>query len=117
MNRTEFEMLVEQSYATTPEHPFAKDNNTIVYRHTNNKKWYAVVMTVAKQKLGIKCEGNIDIVNLKCDNEIIYSMWQEKGIYPAYHMNKNHWLSVALDNSADDRTISWLLDMSYSLTA
>ena len=32
-------------------------------------------------------------------------------------MNKDKWISVALDGSADDEQIKMLLDMSYELTA
>jgi predicted DNA-binding protein (MmcQ/YjbR family) len=61
-------------------------------------------------------EGYVDVVNVKCAQEIIDSMWQESGIFPAYHMNKNHWLTLALDGSADDDTVIWLVGMSYELT-
>ena len=32
-------------------------------------------------------------------------------------MNKTHWLSVALDGSADTEAVKLLLEMSYDLTA
>jgi len=31
-------------------------------------------------------------------------------------MNKAHWLSVALDGTASDDSLLFLLDMSYELT-
>ena len=31
-------------------------------------------------------------------------------------MNKDKWISVALDDSVDDEQIKMLLDMSYELT-
>ena len=31
-------------------------------------------------------------------------------------MNKAHWLTVALDGSADEEKLKFLLDMSYELT-
>ena len=73
-------------------------------------------MTIPKCKLGIKDVGNVDIVNLKCSQEIIDSFWQETGIYPAYHMNKAHWLSVCLDGSAPDEAVDFLLDVSFKAT-
>ena len=43
-------------------------------------------------------------------------MREEPGMFPAYHMNKAHWLTIALDGSAEEGKIKFLLDMSYELT-
>ena len=40
----------------------------------------------------------------------------EPGIFPGWHMNKAHWLSVALDGSVDEEKLRFLVDMSYELT-
>ena len=48
---------------------------------------------------------------------MIGSMRMNTGVLPAYHMNKNHWLTVLLDGTADDETVKALVDMSYALTA
>ena len=74
-------------------------------------------MDVPKSKLGLRGDGMIDVVNLKCDSVLIGSLRLEKGIFPAYHMSKDKWISVALDGSIDDEQIKMLLDMSYELTA
>ena len=55
-------------------------------------------------------------MNVKCDPRLIGSFREEPGILPAYHMNKAHWLTVALDGSAEDGKLKFLLDMSYELT-
>ncbi len=74
-------------------------------------------MSVAKEKLGICENGMIDILNVKCDPIMIGSLITENGFYPAYHMNKLNWITVALDGSADDEKIKFLLDMSFDLTS
>lgn len=117
MNRSEFEKIAADTYAETAERPFADDQSIVVFRHSGNRKWFAVIMTVPKIKLGILGEGTVDIVNLKCDEGVSYSVLQEEGIYPAYHMNKRHWISVLLDGSVDDDTVLWLLDISHILTS
>ncbi len=117
MNRTEFEKLIYDTYGEAADRPFAKDQDTLVFRHENNRKWFAIVMTVPGSKLGLRDDGYLDIVNLKCDPEVIASVISEVGIFPAYHMNKTHWLSVALDGSCDDGTVEWLLKISHDLTA
>lgn len=108
--------LIANNYGIVPDRPFADDQSILVFRHQNSRKWFGVMMTIPKCKLNIPQAGMIDILNLKCDEEISYTIRQEKGIYPAYHMNKTHWISVALDGSADDHLIKWLIQISYRLT-
>ena len=73
-------------------------------------------MSVQKSKFGISEEALVDVVNLKCDPLMIGSLHKEKGIFPAYHMNKNYWISVFLDGSVDAETIKWLVSLSFELT-
>ena len=74
-------------------------------------------MKIPKLRLGLSGNDIIDVVNLKCAPEVVESLaGVESGIYRAYHMNKIHWLTVALDGSCDEDTIAWLLEISYDLT-
>ena len=41
---------------------------------------------------------------------------QQDGFFPAYHMNKEHWISILLDRPELDGSIKKLLQMSYELT-
>lgn len=117
MNKTELQKHIAEAYSTAPDFPWESTPDAAVYRHENNRKWFALVMTIPKARLGIRSDGMIDIVNLKCDPLLVGSLRSEPGIFPAYHMNKDKWLSVALDGSADDEQIKMLLDMSFELTA
>ena len=56
------------------------------------------------------------VVNWKCDPILIGSLRKENGFFPAYHMNKASWITVALDGSVPDEQIKMLLDMSYNAT-
>ena len=107
---------IEETYGVAGEHPFAKEPATCVFRHGNNRKWFAVIMEIPKEKLGLAGSGPITVVNVKCDPRLIGSFREEKGIYPAYHMSKDHWLTVALDGTVEEDEIRFLLDMSYDLT-
>ena len=117
MNRLELKKYIAETYGIEPDCPWIKNPNFEVYRHSNNKKWFALIMSVAKEKLGICENGMIDILNVKCDPIMIGSLITENGFYPAYHMNKSNWITVALDGSADDEKIKFLLDMSFDLTS
>lgn len=117
MNRETLSGYIAETYAADAEFPWVQYPEYAVFRHTNNKKWFAVVMEVPKEKLGVPGDGTLDILNVKCDPILIGSFRSEPGIYPAYHMSKANWLSVALDGSVEDEKIKLLLDMSYELTA
>ncbi len=115
MNRTDFEKLVSEQFEVDPENPWPENPGHRVFRHSRNNKWFALLMDVSKAKLGLNGEGSLDVVNLKCDPELIQILRQQEGFFPAYHMNKSHWITVALD-SVDDETITSLLAQSYALT-
>ena len=48
---------------------------------------------------------------------LIGTLREEPGFFPAYHMSKDSWITVALDGSVSDDKIKMLLDMSYEATA
>ncbi len=116
LNREKFDKYISYYYGVTGEYPWVQYPGYTVYRHSSNKKWFAVVMNLPKAKLGLKEEGTVDVVNLKCDPVMIGSLHKENGIFPAYHMNKTYWISVLLDGSVEDEKIKWLLDLSFDLT-
>ena len=116
MTKTELEAYIESAFGISSDHPFARYPDISVYRHIGNRKWFAAQMTVPKTTIGIKEDGMIDIVNVKCDPEVLRSFHGQTSIYPAYHMNRNHWLTVALDGHTDNSTMEFLLGISYDLT-
>ena len=75
------------------------------------------MMDIPKNKLGLQGEENLEVVNFKCDPILIGALREEPGFFPAYHMSKDSWITVALDGSVSDDKIKMLLDMSYETTA
>jgi len=116
MTREEFLQYVRETYGREPDFPFEDLHETAVFRHPENRKWFALVMTVGYNRLGLSHEGTVDIVNLKTAPELLHDMWQQEGVHPAYHMNRSHWISIRLDNTASDDIIRFALDVSYDLT-
>ena len=117
MKRDELETLISETYNADADYPWLKYPNYEVFRHSNNQKWFALIMDVPKDKLGLQGTELLDVVNFKCDPILIGSLRGEPGIFPAYHMNKEQWITVALDGSVSDDKIKMLLDMSYQATA
>ncbi len=116
MKRADFEAYIGETYNAQPDHPWAKYPRDEVFRHSNSGKWFALVMEVPKTRLGLAEGGVLDIVNLKCDPIVIGSLRGRPGFFPAYHMNKDSWITVALDGSVDPDEVKALLDMSFELT-
>lgn len=117
MKRDELEQFILKTYNAESNYPWLKYPNYEVFRHSNNQKWFALVMDVPKNKLGLQGEEPLDVVNFKCEPLLISSLRTEKGFFPAYHMNKENWITVSLDESVADDKIKMLLDMSYKATA
>ena len=115
--RTVFD-YIRKKYKMLPEYPWQKYDNNTVFRHPDNKKWFALVMGVQSNKLGLPGDGYIDVVNLKIEDMFYRDMIiREEGIMPAYHMNKMHWVTVLLDGTVSDDQVFELIDMSFLATA
>lgn len=180
MDRTELEKYITEEYGAEAEFPWEKYPDYSVYRHKGNRKWFALIMNIPKEKLDPEKSGNTNvkaqlkqsagaakqfegaaedfisteprdgtyfgndtaamhqklstdakcqadypprsrehravIINVKCDPIMIGSLRMEKGFYPAYHMDKDHWGTVDL-SEVENEKIKWLIDISYELTA
>ena len=109
---------IKKKYKTEPEYPWKSSPDNAVFRHSDNKKWFALMMEVQADKLGLSGKGTIPAVNLKVDDPVFRNMIiQEKGIMPAWHMNKMHWITVVLDGTVPFERVCDLLDMSFLATA
>lgn len=117
MNRTELEEYIQNNYSAEPDYPWIKYPNYEVFRHNSNKKWFALIMDVPQNRLGLQGEDVLQVVNFKCDPLLLGSLLDEKGFFPAYHMSKASWITVYLDGSVEDEKIKMLLDMSFDATA
>ena len=115
MTTQEFLEYCLTTYGTTPDYPFDDLLETAVFRHVDNRKWYAIVMRVSQRKFGLDSDEVIDVVNLKLPTEMFGSFSVADGVYPAYHMNKLHWISALLPNAPDD-VVQFLVNVSFEAT-
>ena len=115
MTKQEFLEYCLNTYGTSPDYPFDEDFETAVLRHADNKKWYAIAMKVSRRKFGFDSDEVIDVVNLKLPTEMFGSFHAADGVYPAYHMNKLHWISVLLPDAPDD-VVQFLVNVSFEAT-
>ena len=115
MTKQEFINYCLSTYGTSPDYPFDEDFETSVLRHADNRKWYAIVMRVSRRKFGFDSDEVIDVVNLKLPTEMYGSFGVADGVYPAYHMNKLHWISALLPDAPED-VIQFLVNVSFEAT-
>ena len=115
MTRKGLTEYILNNYVTNEEKPWADSPEFSVFRHLSNKKWFAIIMPVAANKFGLDLDGDVDVVNLKCEPFLIDNFLDGKSVFRAYHMNKTHWISVIVD-FAEEEKLKMLVDMSFELT-
>lgn len=117
MTREEIFEYVKQEYGTLPEYLWESSPEHAVLRHSGNSKWYAIIMRVNEQNLGLQGSKDIDVINVKCDPITVGALRLQDGFLPAYHMNKDKWISVILDSIVPKEMIFDLIDSSYNAVA
>lgn len=99
-----------QTYGVKPDFPWKDDNG--VFRHLHNKKWFSLIMYVKWDAILKNGDSTmINVMNLKTEEQ-----YDIDGIYPAFHMNHKHWISLILDDTLSDSLIMELVSKSYNLT-
>lgn len=114
LKREEIYEYVKKQYGTVPEYLWKESPESAVLRHPNGK-WYAVLMQVEKSKLGLEGDTKVDIIDVKCDPDMVGLLTETYGFLPGYHMNKKYWITMLLDGTVSEAKILDFLDMSYDL--
>ncbi len=107
---------IREYYEIQPDDLF-HDPDIAVFRHRGTKKWFGVIMRIPLCKLGLANEEAGFILNLKEEPLFIDSILDHRRFFRAYHMNKEHWISVLLDGSVPMEELEYLIQNSYRLTA
>ena len=105
------------TYGVEPDFPFASAPETTIFRNIRNRKWFAALLgSLPKRCLGLDSSEKADVLNLKCDPIMTYSLIDNQKIFRAYHMNKEHWSMVKVGKDADETQIMQMVYDSYQLT-
>ena len=115
MDRDTLRQYILENYAAVNDFPWISNPTYEVFRHESSKKWFALVMEIPRSRLALQGEDIFTVLNLKCDPLLSGSLRAEPGFFPAYHMSKEHWISVELA-AVDDDKLRFLIDMSWELT-
>ncbi|MDW8847730.1 MmcQ/YjbR family DNA-binding protein [Erwinia sp. MMLR14_017] len=117
MKREALFKYARERYKAEPEYLWSNLPGYAVLRHHEGKKWFGIVMHVTGTKPGLETEEKIDLLKVKVRPEQIGSLRKKEGILPAYHMNKEHWISILLSGPLSPPEIHDLLSESHELTA
>ena len=113
--RDSIDSYINEQYGVEAEFPWERDDRSAVYRHKDNKKWFALIMDIGRDKFGLSGRGTVSVINLKTGDINLHEMLiSENGIFPAYHMNKRKWITVLLDGTVPEENVRHLIDISFS---
>ena len=109
---------IRAQYGVEPEYLWEQPSKNAVFRRPDNRKWFAVLLPeLSRRTLRLPGEGTVDILNLKCGPVLLGALLDGQRYLPAYHMNKEHWVSVLLEGSVPMGELVPLIDLSWQLTA
>ena len=106
---------VKNKYGDKLEFLWEKSPKNAVIRRKSTNKWYVVILTISKRKIGLDSDEIIEIINLHNNPEEIKKLIDYKKYFPAYHMNKKYWRSICLDGTVELKEIYRMIDISYEL--
>ena len=108
--------FARERFGTYPDYPWEDLPNSMVLRHHDSRKWYGLIMRISSDKLGIKSDKFIDILNVKCGSILSGLETARQGVFPAYHMQKGDWITILLDGTVEKELIFSLLAISFENT-
>ena len=116
--RNEVFSYIKKKYDADPEYLWHRYPGYAVFRHSDNDKWFCIIMDVSARKLGLPEQELKDIINVKLSDPILTGyLIQQKGYFRGYHIARGNWVSILLDGTVPMDEICRWLDESYINTA
>ncbi len=109
--------LIFDKYKDSPEFLWKKFMGDGIFRNPKSKKWYGIIMIINKSKLEEGASGEVEVLNVKLNADMVEKLLREKGFYESYHMKKSDWITILLDDTVSDEKIMQLIDISYLNTS
>lgn len=106
---------VRSRYKDELEFLWTKSPDNAIWRRKDTGKWYGVILTISKRKLGLQTDEIAEIIDLRLQPELIETIVDNKRYFPGWHMNKRSWYTIILDNSVATKEICEKIDESYRL--
>lgn len=107
---------VDSQYGRTLEFLWPTSPGNAIWRRGDNAKWFGILMTVQRNKIEAGTGDDIiEILDIRCAPDVIDFIVDRKQIFPGWHMNKRHWITIILDGRMKMPQIQKLLDASFEL--
>jgi predicted DNA-binding protein (MmcQ/YjbR family) len=65
MTPYELEEYIYNTYSVIADYPWVSNPENAVFRHDSNQKWFALIMRISKQKLGMEENDYIGCQRIK----------------------------------------------------
>ena len=105
---------IKTQFNAEPDFPWPDTPDYCVFR-CQNEKWFALIMKIKYRQLGLSGDEEVWVVNMKASQHKIPNLIDKKSIFPAWHMNKKHWITVLLTAATDFEKLCGLTQKSYEL--
>lgn len=107
---------INSQYGRSPEYLWARSPDDAVFRRGDNQKWFAGIFHVHRDRIQPGAGDDvIEILDIRCAPDVIDFIVDKKKIFPGWHMNKRHWITIVLDGRMELAQIYNLVDNSYLL--
>lgn len=118
IKREDIFRYVRKKYGITEDYPLPTAPTFPVMRHPDNRKWFAIIMDVQREKLGLDGMERVDVINVKLRDPMFTDMIvQQEGYFRGYHISRGNWISILLDGTVPLKDICGLIDESFLATA
>ena len=101
-----------KQYGSKPEFLWKRFPGYAVFRDKSGGKWFGILMNVDGTKVGLD-KKEYEILVVRSDPNMISGLKNETGFYEAYHMDKDKWITIILNDTVDDEVIHSLVDYSF----
>ncbi|MCR5808923.1 MAG: MmcQ/YjbR family DNA-binding protein [Clostridiales bacterium] len=109
---------IKKKYGSSPEHLWMRWPDYAVFRHSDNRKWFAIIMDITGDKLGRSDREAVDVINVKTGDPLLGDLLiKREGYYRGWHMAKGDWVTILLDGAVPEAEIERLIDRSFLATA
>ena len=118
MDKKEILRFVQTLDGAAFDYPFDEDFETVVLRHKDTRKWFGIVLFAPNAYLGKEpAAGETEVLNIKVPPELSVLLRENyRGVLPAYHMNKTHWITIVPESDVPDEEVQKLLELSFEIT-
>ena len=113
--KDDFIAWIKSQFGAEPDYPWPDDAPYSFVFRCPNQKWFALVMKIKYRQLGLTGDEEVWVVNMKAEQDAIPNLVDHKSIFPAWHMNKKHWITVLLTAATDFNKLCELTQKSYEL--